>query len=102
MNDVNVQSVLKEILDEERAARRAEQGRGHKRLELVEPHSLPKTDDHPHHLVISSMKSHRTPKAPATFPRKPALNVIMRFKARCKICGGEDTWATQEVEGLDL
>jgi hypothetical protein len=101
MSDINVQSVLKEILDEERAARRTPK-RGHKRLDLVEPHTLAKTSDHPHHLVISSTKSHRTPKAPATFPRKPAFNVITRFKARCKVCGGEDTWATQEVEGLDL
>ena len=101
MDDINVQSVLKEILDEERESQRI-QKRGYKRLELVEPHTLAKTPDHPHYLVISSTKSHRIPKAPATFPRKPALNVIMRFKARCKICGGEDTWATQEVEGLDL
>ena len=101
MDDANVQSVLKEILDDGREARRL-QKRGHKRLDLVEPHTLAKTSDHPHHLVISSMKSHRIPKAPATFPRKPTLNVIMQFKARCKICGGEDAWATQELEGLDL
>jgi len=101
MDDLNVQSVLKEILEEERESRRI-QKRGHKRLDLVETHTLAKTSDHPHHLIISSMKSHRIPKALATFPRKPALNVIMRFKARCKICGGEDTWATQEVEGLNL
>ncbi len=94
MDDINVQvqSVLKEILDEERDARKAKLRRGYNRLELVEPHTLAKTDDHPHHLVISSVKSHRKSGGP----------VITRFRARCKICGGEDSWATQEVEGLDL
>ncbi len=91
LDDINVQSVLREILDEERAARRV-QKRGYTRLELVEPHTLVKTDDHPHHLVISSVKSHRKSGSP----------VITRFMARCKICNGDDSWATQEVEGLDL
>ena len=92
MVDINIQSVLKEILDEERDARKAKLRRGHSRLDLVEPHTLAKTEDHPHHLVISSMKSHRKSGSP----------VIMRFTARCKICDGEDTWATQEVGGIDL
>ncbi len=91
MDDINVQSVLKEILDEERDARRV-QKRGHARLDLVEPHTLAKADDHPHHLIISSVKSHRKTGSP----------VITRFRARCKICNGEDAWATQEVGGLDL
>jgi len=83
--DEQVASVLKEILDEEREVRRI-QKRGHKRLDLVEPHTLAKSPDHPHHLVISSVKSHRKSGSP----------VITRFKARCKICGGDDSWATQE------
>ena len=89
MDDVNVQSILTEILDEERAVRRT-QKRGHRRLDLVEPHTLAKTDDHPHHLVISSVKSHR----------KSGEPVIPRFMARCRKCGGEDSWATQEMGGL--
>lgn len=92
LEDINVQSVLKEILDEERDARKAKLKRGHNRLELVEAHTLAKTDDHPHHLVISSVKSHRKSGSP----------VITRFKAQCKICNGDDTWATQEVEGINL
>ncbi len=91
MEDLNVQSVLKEILDEEREARRVQKRRP-AHLDLVEPHTLAKTDDHPHHLVISSVKSHRTSGGP----------VVTRFKARCKICNGEDAWATQEVGGIDL
>ena len=108
MDDINVQSVLNEILDDNRKARQAKSRRGHKRLDLVEPHTLAKTDDHPHHLVIHSMKSHRVKEPSAqllktpTLRRKPTLQVIMQFKARCKVCGGEDAWATQEVEGLDL
>ena len=92
MDDINVQSVLKEILDEERDARKAKLRRGHNRLDLVEPHTLPKSLGHPHHLVISSVKSHR----------KSGGLVVTRFKARCKICNGEDAWATQEVGGIDL
>ena len=92
MDDINVQSVLKEILDEERDARKAKLRRGHNRLDLVEPHTLPKSPGHPHHLVISSVKSHR----------KSGGLVVTRFKARCKICNGEDAWATQEVGGIDL
>lgn len=102
MDDINVQSVLRDILDEEREDRRI-QKRGHKRLDLVEPHTLAKTDDHPHHLVISSLKSHRVKGPPPQFPRKSfGSQMITRFRARCKICGGEDTWATQEVKGFDL
>ncbi|KKN31251.1 hypothetical protein LCGC14_0825950 [marine sediment metagenome] len=91
MDDVNVQSILTEILDEERAVRRT-QKRGHRRLDLVEPHTLAKTDDHPHHLVISSVKSHRKSGSP----------VITRFKARCKICDEEDAWGTQEMGEFGL
>lgn len=93
--DEAVGAILDEILDEARATRQAKARslRGHQRLELVEPHTLPKSANHPHHLVISSATSRRT---------KMPSGVITRFEARCKVCGEDDTWATREVEGLEL
>ena len=53
---------------------------------LAEEHTLGPAEDHAHHLVITS--EHNSTQAGKR---------LLHFEAYCKVCGGLDSWTTQEV-----
>ena len=53
---------------------------------LAEEHTLGPAEDHAHHLVITS--EHNSTQAGKR---------LLHFEAYCKVCGGLDSWTTEEV-----
>ena len=60
-------------------------------VQLAEEHTLATAEDHAHHLVITSEKSHQK-----------ANRKITRFEAYCKVCMRIDTWATEDMMKVKL
>ena len=59
---------------------------------LVEDHTLPPAEDHPHWLVIYRTQPDCTQGLRTNGNARNGAQSFSRFFARCKICGGEDRW----------